>query len=97
MTLAQLLALCFAACSMVCALNVYRVLKDRDVRGVSIIPVIVFIITNVIEIAYFAEVKAYWSALGAAGMLAGNTVWLALCLYYRHTNKGNANVPHHKL
>ena len=79
--MSAILAACFFACSVVCWLHVRQLVRDKRVKGVSLIPSYVFITTNAVEVVYFWNDP--WSAAGAASMLFANSVWLALALIYR--------------
>lgn len=76
-----LLSICFFACSLVCWLHVRQIMIDKAVKGVSLIPTFVFMTTNVVEMAYFAQKLDLWSALGAASMLASNAAW-TICVFH---------------
>lgn len=81
--MSALLAICFFACSAVCWLHVYQVVRDKQTRGVSLIPSYVFITTNVVEIFYFWNQLDTWSAIGAASMGLSNVVWLGCAVWFR--------------
>lgn len=84
MTLSLILSYCFAACTIVTWINVYRIVMDKTVQGVSVVPVVVFVITNLFQVVYFAQLGEWWNVAGSAGMASGNSVWIILhCLYRR--------------
>lgn len=76
-----LLSICFFACSIVCWLHVKKIIDDKAVKGVSLIPTFVFMITNVVEMIYFAEKLDWWSVAGGASMLFSNAAW-TLCVFF---------------
>jgi hypothetical protein len=82
MTLSFTLSLCFFACSIVCWLHVKKIMEDRCVRGVSLLPTFVFMTTNIIEMVYFWERSDMWSVVGAGSMLLSNLVWTVAVFYF---------------
>lgn len=91
MSIEQLLAYCFAACTVVCWLNVYRIVKDKEVSGVSVIPTGVFLVTTIVEIFYFSARFEWWNAAGAFGMFSGNLTWIILYIIYQKDKKNVSN------
>ena len=79
-----LLAICFVACSLVGFVNVSAMWRDRQMKGVSIIPTCVFLTTNIIEIPFFLlKTATPYLAVGAALMAVSNLVWLIMALCFR--------------
>ena len=81
--MSALLAFCFFACSAVCWLHVFQVVRDKQTRGVSLIPSYVFITTNVVEVIYFWQLLDVWSSIGAVSMALSNLAWLGCALWFR--------------
>ncbi len=77
-----LLSVCFFACSLVCWLHVRKIMQDKRVKGVSLLPTFVFMITNVVEMVYFAQRLDWLSMAGAGSMLASNLVWTIAVFHY---------------
>ena len=63
--------------------NVYRLWKDRKIRGVSIIPTIWFCCSGMWHLYFYASINAVWSSLACGVVLAANVVWLAMAVIYR--------------
>jgi hypothetical protein len=81
--MSAILSALFIACALVCFLNVRRLWIDKSVVGVSLIPTVVFITTNVFEIVYFTRLDDMLPVIGASLMLIVNVAWLGLAIFYR--------------
>jgi hypothetical protein len=79
--MSPLLSVCFFACSIVCWLHVHQIVKDKAVKGVSLIPTFVFMTTNAVEMVYFWQRLDMWSVAGAGSMLLSNAAW-TLCVFW---------------
>lgn len=67
---------------MLC-LNVYRLYRDKSLKGVSIYPTIWWNVWGFWNVYYYAALNqplSFWAGLGVVTL---NTVWVALALYYR--------------
>lgn len=64
-------------------LNIRQLLKDKEVKGVSIWPVIFFITWGLWNLYYYPSLEQVWSSIGAFAMLGVNSVWLVIVLIYR--------------
>jgi membrane protein YdbS with pleckstrin-like domain len=71
----------FAA--IVASLNVRQILKDKEVKGVSVWPVIFFITWGFWNLFYYPHLDQLWSSIGAVAMLSVNILWLFLVIKYR--------------
>lgn len=78
-----ILAALFVACSLVCWLHVRQIIRDKTVKGVSLIPTFVFMTTNVFEMIYFGQKGDWWNVGGAVSMLMSNVAW-TVCVFYYH-------------
>lgn len=74
----------FAA--FVASLNVRQILKDKEVKGVSVWPVIFFILWGIWNLFYYPHLDQIWSGIAAGAMVAVNCVWLYLVIKYRSKN-----------
>lgn len=81
--IAAALPLLYALCSVIGFVNVYALWRDREVRGVSLVPSVLYSTTNLIEIPFFLQIGSIPLAVGASLMAIGNVVWLALALRFR--------------
>ena len=64
-------------------LSVRRLLRDKKVRGVSMLPVIFFTAWGFWNLAYYPSLGQWWSFAGGIGIVLANTVWLGLMFLYR--------------
>lgn len=80
--MSSILSFLFLACALVCFLNVRRLWIDKTVKGVSLIPTLVFITTNLFEVAYFGLAHDWLPVMGALAMLIANVAWLVLAVFY---------------
>lgn len=81
--MSAVLAGCFFACSLMIWWNVYQIIKDKVVSGVSLIPTFVFLATNFIQTGYFLALGDLPNGIASASMALANVVWLGLALRYR--------------
>lgn len=81
MTWGSILTVCFFACALVCWLHVRKIVADKTVKGVSLIPTFVFITTNIVEVFYFLDKSDLGMVAGAASMLLANLAW-TLCVFW---------------
>jgi hypothetical protein len=65
-------------------LNVYRIWKDKQVRGVSIIPSILFTSWGFWNLYYYPHLDQWWSFTGGAVIVLANFLWVALAWRYRN-------------
>lgn len=67
-------------------LNVVRLLRDREVKGVYW-PITAFHVTwGMWNMYFYSYVGAPVSVCGAAALLLANVVWVALAIRYRRTS-----------
>lgn len=63
-------------------LNVYRLIKDKQVRGVSLLPVTLWTLWGLWNLAYYPSLDQWFSFAGGLVVVFGNMVWLSLAIYY---------------
>lgn len=80
-----ILSMMFLACAAVLSFHIVQLYKDKQVKGVSLIPTYVFIATNIFEVVYFYRLGDIMPTIGSAMMLVSNIIWLSMALYYKHT------------
>jgi hypothetical protein len=90
MTLSFFLSLCFFSCSLICWLHVRQIIRDQTVKGVSLVPSYVFMLTNIVEMVYFYQKLDWWSAVGALSMLLSNAAWVGFVFHYMQRDKAKA-------
>jgi hypothetical protein len=84
MTMAeQVLTLMFLACSAVCWTNVRALVRDKCIKGCSLLPTYVFLTTNIYEVFYFHHIHQPLATFGSLSMAVVNLVWLGLAIMYR--------------
>ena len=63
--------------------NIRIILKDKIVKGVSLLPSFVFCIWGMWNIFYYSHLDQTTSAYAAGFVALANSIWLGLVLYYR--------------
>lgn len=63
-------------------LNVLRVLKDKSVKGISIVPTAFFSVWGVWNLFYYPSLDQWASFFGGALVVVMNTIWVSLAIYY---------------
>jgi uncharacterized membrane protein YfcA len=69
------------------ALNVRRLLKDKTVAGVSLPTAGFFAAWGYWNIFYYPHLDQWWSFAGGLTVTIGNTVWIALAMWYRRKER----------
>ena len=69
--------------------NVRRLLIDREVKGVQWQSVSFFWAWAAWTIYWYPALGQWWSFVGACWMLAANTAWMGLLIYYSYNPKGH--------
>jgi len=68
-------------------LNIRIILKDKTVKGVSLIPAGFFLSWSVWNIYYYSHLDQWFSFYGGIILLVVNTTWMGLALYYRRKER----------
>ena len=63
-------------------LNISRLKKDRDVRGISMVPVYFFLLWGFWNLYYFPHLEQWSSFVGGVAVLVVNLVWVGMALWY---------------
>jgi len=63
-------------------LNVWRLYKDKQLRGVSALPVGLFVLWGWWNLYFYPAVGAWWSFGAGLLVVAVNTIWLGQIAYY---------------
>lgn len=63
--------------------SIYRLAIDKQVRGVSLWPILFFTLWGFWNLYFYPFIGAYFSFLGSVGLVFANTIWLLLLWYYR--------------
>lgn len=64
-------------------LHVRRAYIDKDVKGVSLLPVLFFVLWGAWNCYYLPYLDQWWSFAAGFVAFAANSVWLAQLWYYR--------------
>lgn len=63
--------------------NVRRLWRDKKLAGVSLVPTVWWNLWGFWNVYFYHAVAQHWSFWAGLGVLAMNTVWVALALYCR--------------
>jgi len=63
-------------------LHCVRLFKDKKVRGVSFIATAYFTLWGFWNIHYYPHLKQWWSFVGGLTIVAMNTLWIIMMIYY---------------
>lgn len=69
------------------ALNCMRLYKDKEVKGVSIGVTAVFTLWGFWNMYYYPSLCQWWSFVGGILIMAANTVWVGMAIYYARRQK----------
>jgi len=75
--------------TVISMLNVWQILKDKEVKGVSAWPTIGFTMWGIWNLFYYPFLGQTYSAIAAGGMITVNATWLYL--YWKYTRGTNKN------
>jgi uncharacterized membrane protein YfcA len=68
---------------VVIAKNCLQLYRDKELKGVSLLPMIFFNLWGVWNLYFYPQMGAWWSFLGAIGIVVANSVWVCQAIYYR--------------
>ena len=68
-------------------LNCYRVIKDKQVKGVSIICIAFFTCWGFWNLYYYPHLEQWFSFFGGLFIVTANCLWVGLMIYYSGRNK----------
>jgi hypothetical protein len=69
-------------------LSVLKVLKDKQVRGISWVHAGFFTSWGYWNLFFYPSQGLWWSFWGGIGVVAMNTCWMGLLVYYSYFYKG---------
>lgn len=72
--------------------NVYRLYKDKTLRGINIEPVAFFSAWGYWNLYYYPSLDQWFSFIGGLNIVAANTVWVAQAVYYTYWYKNEGYV-----
>ncbi len=71
---------------VVIAKNCWQLYLDKELKGVSLLPMIFFNAWGFWNLYFYPYVNAWWSLVGGLGVVTANTVWVGQAIYYRYFN-----------
>jgi len=71
--------------------NVRVLVKDKEVRGYSIVTVVVFSLWGFWNLYYYPFLHQTLSFVAGISVVAANTVWVVLAYYYKHRFGGDSS------
>jgi len=71
-----------AAGSLAIWLNVRAILRDKQIKGIHIAPMIFFTSWSFWNLYYYPHLQQWLSFAGGVSIVAANTVWTGLALYF---------------
>lgn len=63
-------------------LNVRQLIKDKNITGISLIPVIFFSIWGLWKLYYYPNLEQWLSFIGGIFLFIVDLIWLGLAIYY---------------
>lgn len=74
---------CFESSAGVLMLfSVYRIIKDKAVRGISVVPIAFFTLWGYWNLYYYPSLNQWLSFTGGALMVLVNSIYVSLLIYY---------------
>lgn len=70
-------------------LHILKLLKDKEVKGVSWVAVMYFSSWGYWNLFYYPHLNQYMSFIGGIVIAITNTAWLYLIFYYRRRQHGS--------
>jgi hypothetical protein len=60
--------------------------KDKIVKGVSILSTVYFFSWGIWNLFFYPSLHQMWSFYGGLAIMAANTLWIAMMVYYKYRN-----------
>jgi len=67
-----------------CLINVFKLIKDKEIRGISWIPTMFFTAWGVWNLYYYPSLGQMFSFYGGMSVVTVNAIWLILVYYYKY-------------
>lgn len=64
-------------------INIIKLLKDKEVKGISLYPFLLFTAWGVWNLYYYPSLNQIISFIGGVLIVITNLIWLGLALYYK--------------
>lgn len=65
-------------------INVRVLIRDKTIKGVSLIPTAVFFLWGIWNLFYYPHLDQMFSFFGGILVVSGNLAWVALAMSYKH-------------
>lgn len=79
---------CFELASgLLCSINIYKLIQDKEIKGISWIPTLFFTSWGAWNLYYYPSLGQILSFLGGISIFTANIIWVGLVLYYKYKNK----------
>ncbi len=70
-------------------LNILKLYKDKVVKGISVIPTILFTLWGIWNLYYYPSLNQYFSFAGGLLLATTNFIWLFMAFYYKKYGRIN--------
>lgn len=77
----EILAACFLT------LNIFRIIKDKKIQGISWFPTGFFTLWGIWNLFYYPHLEQTLSFIGGIFLVIVNMIWIFLVFYYSRINK----------
>lgn len=68
--------------AMLILLNVCQLYIDKEIKGITLFPVIFFTSWGVWNLWFYPSVDCWYSFTGGVAMVLANALWLGMAVYY---------------
>lgn len=68
-------------------LNIRRLLADKQVQGVSLVPAMFWTVWGYWNLFYYPHLHQWLSFVGGIGVVLANSIWVVLALHYSYKAK----------
>lgn len=75
-------------------INIRRLIRDKEVRGVSWIPTLFFTFWGAWNLYYYPSLNQTLSFIGGIFIFTTNAIWIYLVFYYKWKHKSPCHAPH---
>lgn len=70
-------------------LHCRRLLRDKEVKGVSLPPALFFLGWGYWNMYFYPNLGQWWSFAGGLVVVSANTLWVGLMVWYEYVNPKN--------
>lgn len=76
---------------ILCWFNVFKLFKDKEIKGISIWVSIFFCIWGFWNLYYYPSLQQWWSFWGGILLVSGNSFWVILAIFFTYRNEYTRN------